>query len=205
MNNNDDRRLAMTGNSTIYICPLSQLDTLIDEVQPSHVMTLLSPDTMVDTPASFRHGRHLQLSINDIAAPREGLIAPDVSHISQMLEFVDSWNHDAPMIIHCWAGISRSTAAAYITLCHLNRWDGHETAAASLMRRQARHAQPNRRLVALADQLMGRQGRMISAVEAMGPGEIEFEGMTFTMSARMSAPGQGNTAADNAAKLISDE
>ncbi len=195
----------MTGKSTIYICPLSQLDALIKQVRPSHVMTLLSPDTMVDTPAALRDGMHLKLAVNDIAAPREGLIAPDQSHIAQMLDFVDSWNHEAPMIIHCWAGISRSTAAAFIALCHLNRWDGHETAAARLMRQQARHAQPNRRLVALADQLMGRQGRMISAVESMGPGEIEFEGITFTMSARMAAPDQAGAAADDAVKLTPDE
>lgn len=195
----------MTGNSTIYICPLSQLDALIAEVQPSHVMTLLSPDTMVDTPAGLGDGLHLKLAVNDIAAPREGLIAPDESHIAQMLDFVDSWTHEAPMIIHCWAGISRSTAAAFIALCHLNRWEGHETAAARLMRQQARHAQPNRRLVTLADQLMGRQGRMISAVESMGPGEIEFEGLTFTMAARMAAPDQANIIADDTTKRTCDE
>ena len=53
------------------------------------------------------------------------------------------------------------------------------------MRAAARHAQPNPRLVAVADAMMGRKGRMISAVAEMGPGEFDMEGDLFAMPAKL--------------------
>jgi len=167
----------------IYVCPLSQLNATIKHLSPSHLVSLLDPKSMIETPPSLRRDRHLRLGVNDIAEPRDGLIPPDESHIREILDFADGWDRLAPMLIHCWAGISRSTATAYIVLCHLN--EGQERQAAQLMRAAARHAQPNRRLVALADALMGRRGRMIEAVAQMGPGEFDVEGTLFSMPAKI--------------------
>lgn len=167
----------------IYVCPLSQLNATITQLAPSHLVSLLDPKSMIETPPSLRRSQHLRLGVNDIAEPRDGLIPPDESHIREILDFADGWDRQAPMLIHCWAGISRSTATAYIVLCHLN--EGQELHAAQLMRAAARHAQPNRRLVALADGLMGRRGRMIEAVAQMGPGEFDMEGSLFSMPAKI--------------------
>lgn len=167
----------------IYVCPLSQVNASITRLAPSHMVSLLDPNSMIGTPPQLRRDRHLQLSINDISEPRDGLIIPGETHIRAILDFIDDWDQSAPMLIHCWAGISRSTATAYIALCHLN--EGHELAAAKLMRATARHAQPNPRLVAVADRLMGRKGRMIEAVAAMGPGEFDVEGALFSMPAKL--------------------
>ena len=105
------------------------------------------------------------------------MIAPGSEHIEEILAFIDRWDQAAPILIHCWAGISRSTATAYIAMCHLNA--GSERKAAALMRARAPHAQPNRRVVALADKLMDRKGRMIEAVAEMGPGDFDTEGTLF--------------------------
>jgi predicted protein tyrosine phosphatase len=171
----------------IYVCPLSQLEMSIQRLTPSHLVSLLDPHSMIDSHPSLHPERHLRLSVNDIAEPREGLVVPGEEHIQQILSFVDHWDQisppKAPLLIHCWAGISRSTATAYIALCHLN--EGAEYKAAMLMRAAARHAQPNRRLIALADGLMGRKGRMIEAVAEMGPGEFDMEGSLFSMPAKL--------------------
>ncbi len=167
----------------IYVCPLSQVHASIERLAPSHLVSLLDPASMIDTPPLVHRERHLRLSVNDIAEPREGLVIPGDEHIRDILGFIDSWDQNAPMLIHCWAGISRSTATAYIALCHLN--EGHERSAAQMMRTAARHAQPNRRLVAVADKLMGRKGRMIEAVNEMGPGEFDMEGTLFSMPAKL--------------------
>ncbi|HAK62154.1 MAG: tyrosine phosphatase family protein [Pseudomonadota bacterium] len=167
----------------LYICPLSQLYSAIDRHSPSHLVSLLDPHSMIDTPRVLKSERHLRLSINDITTPREGLTVPAEAHIRELLTFLDSWDRNAPMLIHCWAGISRSTAAAYIALCHLNEVD--EFQAARLLRARARHAQPNRLLVALADKLMSRQGRMIEAVEEIGPGVFDMEGALFSLPAKL--------------------
>lgn len=167
----------------IYVCPLSQVHAAIRQLTPSHLVSLLDPKSMIETPPGIVRNRHLRLSVNDIAEPREGLVLPGESHIREILDFVDGWDQRAPLLIHCWAGISRSTATAYIAFCHLNQ--GQEYDAAQMMRAAARHAQPNRRLVALADTLMGRGGRMIDAVAQMGQGEFDMEGDLFSMPAKL--------------------
>jgi predicted protein tyrosine phosphatase len=78
-------------------------------------------------------------------------------------------------LIHCWAGISRSTAAAYILLCDLHA-AGHEHGLAQTLRFYAPHAQPNRLMIRHADFLLGREGRMVSAIESMSPAISAVEG-----------------------------
>ncbi|TKW73548.1 MAG: protein tyrosine phosphatase, partial [Bradyrhizobium icense] len=40
-------------------------------------------------------------------------------------------------------------------------------------------AQPNRLIVGLADKLLGRDGRMLRALDEMGPGSMMAEGRPF--------------------------
>ena len=79
------------------------------------------------------------------------------------------------MLVHCWAGISRSMAAAYTLLCD-RVGPGYEFDIARALRARAAHACPNALIVALADRALGRGGRMIEAVAGMGRGEIVAEG-----------------------------
>ena len=71
------------------------------------------------------------------------------------------------MLIHCYAGISRSPAAALIAM--VLDAPGREQAAALTLREAAPHAQPNRLLIELSDDLLGRGGRLVAALDAMGP------------------------------------
>ncbi len=84
------------------------------------------------------------------------------------------------MVIHCFAGISRSTASAFVIACER---DPHadELEIALAMRRASPSAFPNRRIVALADDILGRQGRMVEAVEAMGGNGFVAEGVPFDL------------------------
>ena len=49
-----------------------------------------------------------------------GYIAPGEEHMAQLIDFALDWGGQGPMVVHCWAGISRSTAAAYTALCAIN-------------------------------------------------------------------------------------
>ena len=75
---------------------------------------------------------------------------------SHLVKFARDWDRKAPLLIHCWAGISRSTAAAFITLCALNP-DIEELELARALRRASPTAYPNRLLVALADEALVAQ------------------------------------------------
>jgi predicted protein tyrosine phosphatase len=97
-----------------------------------------------------------------------------MDHIEGLLTFSRTWTREAPLLVHCWAGISRSTAAAYILLCDM-RGPGYEAEIARELRELAPHAQPNRLMIRHADQLLAREGRMIAAVESMGEARIVWE------------------------------
>ncbi|TIO01331.1 MAG: protein tyrosine phosphatase, partial [Mesorhizobium sp.] len=86
-------------------------------------------------------------------------------------------------VVHCYAGISRSTASAYIIAAALAP-KRDEAELAKTLRFLSPSATPNPRLIAVADMLLGREGRMIAAVEAIGRGADAFEGIPFELSIR---------------------
>ena len=143
------------------------------------MLTLM--DEHVATPPAIQPERHHRIQVNDIVEPAEGAIAPSAGHIEGFLAFSKTWTREAPFLVHCWAGISRSTAAAYILLCDI-RGPGHEAAIARELRAHAPHAQPNRLMIRHADQILGREGRMIAAVEAMGDARVVWDADVVEMT-----------------------
>lgn len=171
---------------TIYVAPLSQVEITAADARVSHLVTLINGETPISTPPSVTPGRHLKLSMNDICEPMPGLMHPCDEHVADLIHFALEWDRQAPLLIHCWAGISRSTAAAFISLCALNP-DTDEHKLARALRRASPTAYPNRLLVALADEALSRQGRMNSAIEHIGRGRLAEEADVFALSARLAA------------------
>jgi len=156
----------------LLISSYAAVPDAIRKHRPSHMLTLM--DEHVPTPPEIPPERHHRIRVHDIIEPAEGAIPPTTDHIEGLLTFSRSWRREAPFLVHCWAGISRSTAAAYILLCDI-RGPGHETQIARELRELAPHAQPNRLMIRHADQILAREGRMIAAVESMGDARIVWE------------------------------
>src|SRR6476469_9638532 len=116
--------------------------------------------------------------MDDITEQIDGFVAPTDSHIEQVLNFVRGWDRSAPLVVHCYAGISRSTASAFAAACALNP-HRDELDIARKIRAASPIASPNRRIVGLADRAFGRDGRMLRALDAMGPGAMLSEGRPF--------------------------
>jgi predicted protein tyrosine phosphatase len=93
---------------------------------------------------------------------------------------VRGWDRGSPLVVHCFAGISRSTAAAFVSVCALNP-DREELAVARALRDASSTACPNLRIVALADAVLGRGGRMVAAIDAIGRGGYATEGVPFRL------------------------
>jgi predicted protein tyrosine phosphatase len=164
----------------INVCPLSLLDATVMATGAKQILTLLNVGTKVVRPASVDERMHLFLGMNDIVEAVDGQILPGDDHLSQLLRFVRGWDQQSPLVIHCFAGVSRSTAAAFTTACALNPGlDEHELA--QTIRQLSPTATPNRRIVALADDRLGRNGRMLAAIDAIGRGEECFEGVPFAL------------------------
>jgi predicted protein tyrosine phosphatase len=160
----------------LLVTPLSALDETIRAHRPSHLVTLLSPGHMIRTPEGFAAASHLRLGINDVNDPAAGTDPPAPFHVTALLEFARGWDGERPLLLHCWAGISRSMASAFIILCDRLGPD-REIEVARAMRRRAPHAAPNRLLVAHGDAALGREGRMLAALNAMGPAVAAEEGV----------------------------
>src|SRR5919106_526691 len=134
----------------IHVCSLARLHETVEESQASHVITLLKDTHLVFRPDGIAADRHLVLGMDDIAEPCDGYVCPAEEHVSELLTFIRGWDRAQPLVVHCYAGISRSTAGAFISACALNpRRD--EAAIARLLRGASPTATPNRRLVSLAD------------------------------------------------------
>lgn len=159
----------MTSDASILICGVDHLHYLHLRRKPTHMISLLADEAAVETPADLVPDHHLKICVDDIPAPEEGKIHPDRPHVEDLIRFVDRWNGSGPLLVHCFMGISRSAAAAYITLCRFNE-HGVEEAIARAMRKVGAHLQPNPLLVRHGDDALKRAGRMIRAVEALGRG-----------------------------------
>lgn len=164
----------------IHVCPKSKVATLSDQVRPSHLVTLLDPEDEMPTPEGVPGHRHLKLGMHDTVRPAPGQTPPDELHVRELLVFARDWSRSQPMLVHCWAGISRSTASAFAIACMVAP-PGNELRIAKLLRERAPHAHPNARIVAIADALLGRDGRMVDAIDAIGPGKVVFEGVPFLL------------------------
>jgi len=164
----------------IFVCSLSAVDTTILEKQPSHLISLLDEASMISTPEAIEAENHLKLALNDISAPMTGYETPGQVHVERLVKFIQAWPQTSPLLIHCWAGISRSTAAAFITLC-INNPGEDENNLAQLLRYASPSATPNKLIVHLADNILGRSGRMVEAIEGIGRGASAWQGELFTL------------------------
>ena len=162
----------------IVVAPLHEVDEAIRIWRPSHVVGMASPGAET---ARFPEGvERLQLTFHDIVEPQPGLQPVTEADVAALLAFAETWPRTAPLLIQCWAGVSRSPAAAYTVVCAI-RGAGEEAGSASELRRVAPFATPNRRLVALADAALGRGGRMVEAIAAIGRGAETSTGATFSL------------------------
>jgi predicted protein tyrosine phosphatase len=162
----------------LHVCSLAALPDTVRTTGASHVLTVMANVDQVQRPSSVLPANHLKVSMDDITEQMDGFVAPNEAHMEQVLGFVRSWDRRAPMVVHCYAGISRSTASAFAAACALNpRRD--EMSIARLIRDASPIAAPNRLIVSLADKALGREGRMLRALDAMGPGSMSVEGRPF--------------------------
>ena len=159
----------------IYVCNLLEMPVHVEALAPSHLVSLLAPGELPPTPGSILADRHLRIEVHDICEALDGHVMPQAEHVVEVVEFMRAWPHtEGPALIHCFAGISRSMAAALIGL--VVKAGGREQEAAAAMRKAAPHAWPNARMIALADEILGCEGRLIAAREAMGPAELTHAG-----------------------------
>lgn len=151
---------------THRICGLDELPRRRRDLRFTHILSLLDPDWPDPEPlAHYPAERRMVLRFHDVIGPSLGMNPPEPAHVEALLAFGRSLSDPADLLVHCHAGISRSTAAMAALLAQ-----AHPLAdEASVLRHIARirpQAWPNSKMIAFADDLLGRKGRLNEALAA---------------------------------------
>ena len=163
--------------SRICVCGLDDMPDMVKGMRPGRLISLLPVDQQPPTPPPLKDSDHLRVLIDDLDEPRDGFTAPGREHVEELLLFLHASPPEIPLVIHCFAGVSRSPAAALMALAlHA---PGREREAASLLRKAAPFACPNRLLVQLADNALGRAGALVAALDSMRQPEWNFDFQPF--------------------------
>jgi predicted protein tyrosine phosphatase len=156
----------------IIVSPLCHVERLAAKHIFSRSLSLLAPAQVSSFKADVLPRENLLLAFNDVLGPGPGLVAPDERLAGAVIAFGRACAPGDTILVHCWMGVSRSPAAAYVIACA--RAPGAERAIAQELRRRSPVATPNRLLVALADDLLARNGRMVDSIDAIGRGRDLF-------------------------------
>ncbi len=148
----------------LSICGLDELDDFCS-AGVTHVVSILDPEwTDPEVFDRFTLQRRTLLRFDDIVTPREGMAHPERAHIIELLQ-TGAALAESPvehLLIHCHAGISRSTAAAAILMAQFN--PGREAECFARIREVRPRNWPNSLMIRIADELLGRNGALVAAL-----------------------------------------
>ena len=158
--------------SLLTICGLEELESHSAR-GVSHVLSILDPG-WADPDVFERYGPHHRttLRFHDAIEPEPHLILPQPSDVEAILEFGRdiraSRAGNAHLLIHCHMGISRSSAAMTMLLAQAHP-EEDENAIVDHIRHIRPIAWPNLRMIAFADAMLGRGGKLIAAAGRLYP------------------------------------
>jgi predicted protein tyrosine phosphatase len=167
------------GNDHIHVSSLNALAGVAARLVSFDLLTLLSPGHPETDWRELNCHRHVRLAFHDIVEPLPDLVAPDHNLMQAVLDFGRESQPQHSLLIHCWAGISRSSAAAFVVACDRN--PGFEREIAHELRRRAPSVTPNRLMVRLADDLLQGNGRLVDAIQTIGRGAEASEGAPYKL------------------------
>ena len=148
---------------TIEVASRAEASAILSSLQRCADVTYLISigDPYDELPVGYDNiSRKLRLLVADVVTDL-GATEEDVVRIIRVAEELRS--ESGKILIHCEAGVSRSTAAALIMhACWLDI--GREREAMARVLAQRPIAVPNRRMVELADRLLNRGGRLLEVL-----------------------------------------
>jgi predicted protein tyrosine phosphatase len=168
----------------ISICGISELPEH-SEVGVSHVLSILDPEWPVpDAFGSFGEHARLELRFHDIIDETPGMVLPRREHVEQILAFgrdmLAEPSGRANLLVHCHAGISRSTASMLLILAQALPHVPAEVLAAEVLRIRDR-AWPNLHIIEMGDALLGRRGAVVVAAHGLYGAQLQRKPEIGTM------------------------
>lgn len=150
--------------SALTVCGLEELDGHSTR-GVTHVLSILDPG-WPDPELFAAFGPHSRavLRFHDAIEPGPDTLLPREADVETILAFGrDAGDDLRHLLIHCHAGISRSTAAMLMILTQAHPGETDEALVERLMAIRPQ-AWPNSRMIGFADALLGRDGALSAAV-----------------------------------------
>ncbi len=143
----------------------------------SHVLSILDPDYPVpEAFGTFGEHEKLEVRFHDIIDETPGLVLPQPGHVESILALgrglLAEPAPSAHLLVHCHAGISRSTASMALILAQALP-EQPADAILMLVHGIREKAWPNLRLIELGDAALDRNGTLIAATHALHRLQIE--------------------------------
>ena len=151
----------------LTICGIDELGLHCEE-RVTHILSLLDPGwPEPEALGAFDPHRRLELRFHDVIDTGPGCIAPESLDVEQLLTFGRDLTEarGTHLLVHCHAGVSRSTAAATLILAQRRPDRPAEEALLAVVRQRPR-AWPNLRILELGDALLERRGEIVEAARA---------------------------------------
>ena len=167
----------------IWVSSLASVHDTHAAANPAAAISLLSPGDAFPDLKDMAPENHHRVHMHDIRESKEDHVTPGETHVAGVIAFLEKWQPENPLLVHCWAGISRSSATAFIAAC-LHNPEADEAAIAQAIRDASPTAYPNTLIVAHADKIMQRDGRMIDAVKAMSEWQMAEVARPFHIPSR---------------------
>ena len=153
----------------LRITTLPEAADLLRQGWPTRAVSLVCPGT----PCFACHGpHHLLLHLHDIAEELDGHVVPCRQHLLDVLDFTADLAPGSRLLVHCIAGVSRSTAAAIgILIARGVPWRDAWEAVEAVRPRMV----PNARILRLIDEHHGLGGALVAHLRAWSAEREERE------------------------------
>lgn len=152
-------------------------DRVAEEVAAVHRVIISDPPSDAPFPDIRWNSDYLYLMLHDTVESAPERVLATESQISALIDFTHRWGGTRPLVVNCYAGRSRSPAALIIVLAAMH--SGRERQIVDMVANGAPHALPNQHVIELGDRLLGCDGRLIAAVEAMPEPIRGYTGTAF--------------------------
>jgi predicted protein tyrosine phosphatase len=154
--------------SLLTVCGLDELD-YHSARGVTHVLSILDPD-WPEPESLWAYDPHCRITLHfhDTIQPQPDLLPPQTEHVEAILNFGRSLMADVErqpthLLVHCHAGISRSTAAMAMLLAQADPAEDEDSVFARLQDLRPQ-AWPNSLMIGFADDLLEREGRLSAAL-----------------------------------------
>lgn len=151
----------------VFVGSKNQAARLVKRHNATHWISLLDRGDRQFFPPGMNDVNRLWLNFEDVLKPTD-YGAPTRDHVQTILDFTKDLT-DGVVVVNCFAGVSRSTAAALAILFQHHRCV--DTAVAELLGVRP-YACPNPVISKYADDILGCNGRLFDAAENMSKSRI---------------------------------